>query len=88
MARGGKKQKRRGGAGQGRASAEDFLARNAQRPEVQVTDSGLQIEVITAGDGELVSPHAQVTVDQRVLLIDGKVIGVLLYLLLWLYNQR
>ena len=34
------------------AEGEAFLADNAKREEVTVTESGLQYEVLTAGDGE------------------------------------
>lgn len=69
------RQRKRGGAGQGRAAAEDFLQRNAQQATVQVLDSGLQIKVVQEGDGPAPTPTSRVTVDQRVQLVDGKVIG-------------
>ncbi|MEL6669005.1 MAG: FKBP-type peptidyl-prolyl cis-trans isomerase [Bacteroidota bacterium] len=51
-----------------------FLAENAQRPEVQVTASGLQYEVLQEGDGG-VKPTAtsSVTVHYHGTLLDGTV---------------
>ncbi len=42
------------------AEGEAFLAKNAERAEITVTESGLQYEVLTAGEGE--KPTAQSTV--------------------------
>ena len=52
-------------------AGEEFLAKNRERSEVQVTSSGLQYEVVTAGSGE--TPNAQSTVrtHYRGTLIDG-----------------
>ena len=68
-------KQRRGSAGQGRAAAEDFLIKNAAKPDVEILESGLQIKHIDHGDGDMPHEHSIVTVDQRVLLLDGKVIG-------------
>ena len=48
-----------------------FLATNAEREEVQVTESGLQYEVLTEGDGASPGPTDRVTVHYRGTLIDG-----------------
>lgn len=50
-----------------------FLAENAKRPEVKSTESGLQYEVITEGEGE--SPVAENTVEVHYegSLLDGTV---------------
>ncbi|MEK9926783.1 MAG: FKBP-type peptidyl-prolyl cis-trans isomerase [Halieaceae bacterium] len=50
-----------------------FLAENAQREGIVVTDSGLQYEVVTAGDGASPGPDDQVEVHYRGTLIDGTV---------------
>jgi FKBP-type peptidyl-prolyl cis-trans isomerase FkpA len=50
-----------------------FLARNAARPEVQVTPSGLQIEVIRPGTGESPGPDDLVLVEYEGRLLDGTV---------------
>ncbi|MFW5858905.1 MAG: FKBP-type peptidyl-prolyl cis-trans isomerase [Planctomycetota bacterium] len=70
----GQAPRKRGSAGQNRAASEDHLARNAQRDEVVVTPSGLQIETLAEGDGA--QPHAQsiVTTHQRAWLVNGTVI--------------
>lgn len=52
---------------------EDFLAENAKRDEVSVTDSGLQYEVLEEGEGEQPAPENQVKVHYHGTLIDGTV---------------
>jgi len=52
---------------------ESFLATNAERPEVQSTASGLQYEILTAGDGAKPTASDTVTVHYRGTLIDGTV---------------
>lgn len=54
-----------------RQAGADFLAENAEREGVEVTDSGLQYEVIEAGDGERPSAEDTVTVHYRGTLLDG-----------------
>ncbi len=51
----------------------DFLEANGKRPEVQTTASGLQYEVITAGDGAKPTDKDFVTVHYTGKLIDGSV---------------
>ena len=54
------------------ASAGDqFLLENARREGVQVTETGLQYEVITMGDGPKPSATDTVTVHYRGTLLDG-----------------
>jgi len=55
------------------ADGEKFLAENAQREEVTVTDSGLQYEVLTAGDGEKPLAASKVRTHYHGTLIDGSV---------------
>ena len=50
-----------------------FLAENAQREGVMVTESGLQYEVLQAGDGDSPGLDDQVEVHYRGTLIDGTV---------------
>ncbi|MGS2716958.1 FKBP-type peptidyl-prolyl cis-trans isomerase [Eionea flava] len=54
-------------AGEGEA----FLAKNAERDDIHVTDTGLQYEIITQGDGELPSASSTVRTHYRGTLIDG-----------------
>jgi FKBP-type peptidyl-prolyl cis-trans isomerase FklB len=50
---------------------EEFLHTNRQRPEVQVTDSGLQYEVIVDRDGEKPESNSVVRVNYKGTFIDG-----------------
>lgn len=52
---------------------EKFLAENAKKDGVQVTESGLQYEVISMGDGNKPSATDRVTVHYEGTLIDGSV---------------
>jgi FKBP-type peptidyl-prolyl cis-trans isomerase FkpA/FKBP-type peptidyl-prolyl cis-trans isomerase FklB len=53
------------------AAGDQFLLENAQREGVQVTESGLQYEVITMGDGAKPAATDTVTVHYRGTLLDG-----------------
>ena len=55
------------------AAGEAFMADNAQKEGVQVTDSGLQYRVIEPGDGAQPAASDRVTVHYRGSLIDGTV---------------
>lgn len=48
-----------------------WLAENAERPEVQVTESGVQYEVIEEGDGPRPGPDDTVSIHYVGTLIDG-----------------
>ncbi|MEK6247861.1 MAG: FKBP-type peptidyl-prolyl cis-trans isomerase [Planctomycetales bacterium] len=50
----------------------DFLAENAKKPGIIVTDSGLQYEVIQSGEGLSPSRTDRVTVHYRGTLVDGR----------------
>lgn len=50
---------------------EAYLAENAGRAEVTVTDTGLQYEVLEEGDGPRPQPGDQVTIHYRGTLLDG-----------------
>ena len=56
-----------------KAAGEAFLAKNKLRPEVESTESGIQYEVITAGEGDIPGPTDQVTVHYEGALLDGSV---------------
>ncbi|NVK54981.1 MAG: FKBP-type peptidyl-prolyl cis-trans isomerase [Alteromonadaceae bacterium] len=55
------------------AEGENFLADNAKRDEVTVTESGLQYEVINAGDGEVPTADSTIRAHYHGTLIDGAV---------------
>jgi len=50
---------------------ETFLQENSHRPEIHLTDSGLQYEVLKNGDGKTPSIEDQVTVHYRGSLINN-----------------
>ncbi|WP_404340083.1 FKBP-type peptidyl-prolyl cis-trans isomerase [Pseudoalteromonas mariniglutinosa] len=50
-----------------------FLEENAKRPEITVTESGLQYEILSAGDGEKPSADATVRTHYHGTLINGTV---------------
>ncbi|HAG39397.1 FKBP-type peptidyl-prolyl cis-trans isomerase [Pseudoalteromonas sp. UBA6610] len=50
-----------------------FLEENAKRPEVTVTESGLQYEVLATGEGEKPTAESTVRVDYHGTLINGTV---------------
>ncbi|MAG43418.1 MAG: hypothetical protein CMH95_03825 [Oceanospirillaceae bacterium] len=55
-------------------ASEEFLAKNAEREEVKVTDSGLQYEVLTSvEEGESPAATDTVRVHYHGTLIDGEV---------------
>ena len=55
------------------AASEQFLKENATRSGVQVTDSGLQYEVLTEGKGKRPAASSQVRVHYHGTLVDGTV---------------
>ncbi|OOF07783.1 peptidylprolyl isomerase [Salinivibrio sp. MA440] len=55
------------------AEGDTFLADNAKRDEVTVTESGLQYEVLVQGDGDIPTSDKQVRVHYHGQLIDGSV---------------
>lgn len=54
-------------------AGEAYLAENAKRPEVKVTASGLQYQIIKEGEGESPKATDSVTVHYTGALIDGRV---------------
>ncbi len=54
-------------------AGEQYLAENAKRPEVHVTASGLQYQIIKEGEGESPKKTDRVTVHYTGALIDGRV---------------
>jgi FKBP-type peptidyl-prolyl cis-trans isomerase FklB len=55
------------------AVGESFLKQNALRPEVTVTESGLQYEILQTGTGALPTAAARVRVHYHGTLVDGTV---------------
>ncbi|MDC0580047.1 FKBP-type peptidyl-prolyl cis-trans isomerase [Bacteroidia bacterium] len=55
--------------------ADSFLNENKSKPGVNVTASGLQYKVLTAGDGELPTAEDTIVVHYTGKLIDGTVFG-------------
>jgi len=52
---------------------EEYLAQNAKKEGVTVTDSGLQYEIITEGDGPIPTSSDKVKTHYHGMLIDGSV---------------
>lgn len=50
---------------------EDFLEQNKKRPEVKVTEEGVQYEILREGDGAQPTAESEVEVHYRGTLIDG-----------------
>jgi FKBP-type peptidyl-prolyl cis-trans isomerase FklB len=55
------------------AEGDEFLAVNAKRDEVTVTESGLQYEILTAGEGEKPVAESKVRTHYHGTLLDGTV---------------
>lgn len=58
-------------AGEKSGEGEAFLAENAKRDGIQVTESGLQYEILTEGTGEIPTAAATVRTHYAGTLIDG-----------------
>ena len=70
-----KKNKKQGGSsGQNRKTSEGFLEKNRKRPEIMVTETGLQYEIIQEGEGHSPDPDGYVKVHQRAMLVGGKIL--------------
>ncbi len=52
---------------------EDFLAQNATKSEITVTDSGLQYEILHTGEGDKPTAESKVSTHYHGTLIDGTV---------------
>ena len=59
--------------GENKQKGIDFLNKNKKRSEVQTTESGLQYEVMVAGEGDSPNSNDTVTVHYHGTLIDGTV---------------
>jgi FKBP-type peptidyl-prolyl cis-trans isomerase FklB len=56
-----------------REEGEAFLAKNRTRPEINVTETGLQYEVLSEGEGDSPTAASRVQVHYEGTLIDGTV---------------
>lgn len=65
----------KGSPGLNRKETEAFLAKNAKKPGVVETKSGLQYTIIDEGDGPVPTMDDAVVVDQRISLLNGTVIA-------------
>ncbi len=74
MARNKTQKRGKGSVGLNKKLSADFFAKNRNKPGVIETDSGLQYSVIDEGDGESPTIDSEITVNQRILLLDGTVI--------------
>ncbi len=74
MKRRQKHNKNKGTGGYHRKAAEDFLTGNRKKEGVIETSSGLQYKVIEEGDGAHPAENSIVTIHQRCILLNGKVI--------------
>lgn len=68
----GKKQG--GSSGQNRKQGDTFIDKYRKKEGVKETDSGLLYEIIKQGDGECPPHNANVTVHQRAMIANGKVL--------------
>jgi FKBP-type peptidyl-prolyl cis-trans isomerase FklB len=66
-------QKQQEEAGSIEAKGEAFLAQNAERDEINITESGLQYEVLEEGTGESPELSSRVKVHYHGTLVDGTV---------------
>lgn len=71
MAKREKKQRRKGSAGNNRASGEDFLLQNSNKEGVNETDSGLQYKIIESSNGAKPDEWSTIEIHQRALLLNG-----------------
>lgn len=55
------------------AEGEAFLAENAKKDNIVVTESGLQYEILVAGDGDKPSAESVVSTHYHGMLVDGSV---------------
>ena len=55
------------------AEGEEYLAENAKREEIVVTDSGLQYEILQAGDGAIPTKEDTVRTHYHGTLVNGTV---------------
>lgn len=63
----------KGSKGQNRAAGQAYLDKHAKRNDVQISDSGLQYEVLDSGDQRRPDASAQVRLHYRVGLVNGKI---------------
>ncbi len=74
MAKREKRNQSRGSVGNNRKAGEDFFAKNRKKEGIIETDSGLQYQILEAGEGDSPSEDSYVTLHQRAWVLNGAVI--------------
>ena len=69
------KKLNKGSSGQNRKASEQYMDKFRQKPGVQETDSGLLYREVEPGQGLTPTMDDKVVVNQRIQLVNGKVIG-------------
>ncbi len=69
------KKLNKGSSGQNRKASDNYLEKYRQKPDVVETDTGLLYRVLEEGNGRSPSADDTVVVNQRIQLVNGKVIG-------------
>lgn len=70
-----KKKLNKGSSGQNRKASEQYMDKIRQKPGVTETASGLLYREVEPGDGLTPTMDDKVVVNQRVQLVNGKVVG-------------
>ncbi len=74
MARNKTQKRGKGSVGLNKKLSADFFIKNRKKSGVIETNSGLQYSVIDEGKGESPTVESEITINQRILLLDGTVI--------------
>ncbi len=74
MAKRETKKKSKGSAGNNRKIGNNFLQKNAQKPEVIETASGLQYQIIEKIEGTHPDEWSALTIHQRAMLLNGSLL--------------
>lgn len=69
-----KRDRSRGSSGNNRKLSEEFLEKNRKKNGIFETPSGLQYQIIEAGEGKSPTEGCDVIIHQRCTLLNGKVV--------------